>query len=137
MEELKRRVVALLNRFVREKLARVSPLAYQRLYSLPDEAESPRDLKILALAVYYALAKDVRSVPYLERLFFNWQAHGVPQWALRCLAGAGELADWELLKEFGYNGEDDAPLDFRADEYYRFYRGAALGDKGGGGGSAG
>lgn len=129
MEELRTRVVGLISRFVKEKLARVSPLTYERLYSLPEEARDVRELRILAAAVYYALLKDARSVAYLERLFLNWQAHGVPQWALKRLAAADPPPDQDLLKELGYDGESDAPLDFRNDEYYRFYRGAALGVK--------
>jgi len=135
--ELKGRVIDLITRFVKEKLARLSPLAYERLYSLPDEARDARELSILAAAVYYALLKDARTVTYLERLFFNWQAHGVPQWALKRLSGADFTVDPELLKELGYHGETDAPLDFSADEYYRFYRRPAVGDKERGSGGEG
>lgn len=137
MAELKDRVTDLITRFIQEKLARLSPLAYERLYSLPEEARDARELAILAAAVYYAFYKDARSVTYLERLFFNWQAHGVPQWALRRLNGTDFPVDRELLKELGGHGESDAPLDFSADEYYRFYRRPAVGDKEGRSGGQG
>jgi hypothetical protein len=127
VDEMRSQVIALLSRFTKEKLARVSPLVYERLYSLPEEARDRRELIILAAAVHYAWLKDARSVTYLERLFFNWQAHGVPRWALKRLAEADTLVDRKLLKELGYHGESDEPLDFSADEYYRFYRRPAVG----------
>lgn len=129
MEELEKKTVQLISRLVEEKLGRLSPLWYERLYSLPAEAKSKRDLKILALAIHYAMLRDVRSVRYIENLFFNWQEYGVPRWVLKRLAAADPPVGEELLKEFGYHGETDRPFDIRADEYYRFYRRSTLGDE--------
>ncbi len=70
MEELEKKTVQLISRLVEEKLGgRLSPLWYERLYSLPAEAKSKRDLKILALAIHYAMLRDVRSVRYIETCF--------------------------------------------------------------------
>ncbi|HKM38813.1 MAG TPA: DnaD domain protein [bacterium] len=129
VQELEKQTVQLISRFVKEKLGRLSPLWYERLYSLPSEAKSKRDLKILVLVVYYAWQKDVRSVRYLENLFFNWREHGVPGWVPKRLAAADPPVEDELLKEFGYHGETDRPFDVRADEYYRFYRRSTVGDE--------
>ncbi len=128
MKDLDKRATELISRFVKEKLGRVSPLWYERLYSLPSEAKNDRELKILMLAVHYALIQDARSVNYIERLFFNWQEYGVPRWALKRLAAADPPVGKELLEELGYHGETDEPFDIRSDEYYRFYRRSTLGD---------
>ncbi len=101
MKDLDKRATELISRFVKEKLGRVSPLWYERLYSLPSEAKNDRELKILMLAVHYALIQDARSVNYIERLFFNWQEYGVPRWALKRLAAAdppwGGRSCWRSL----------------------------------------
>lgn len=128
MQELEKQAMKLISRFVEEKLGRVSPLWYERLYSLPSEAKNMRDLRILMLAINYALVQDARSVNYVENLFFNWQEYGVPRWVLKRLASADPPVGKELLKEFGYHGETDEPFDIRSDEYYRFYRRSTLGD---------
>ncbi|NMA55587.1 MAG: DnaD domain protein [Firmicutes bacterium] len=129
MHKLEKQAVQLISRFVTEKLGRLSPLWYERLYSLPSEATNEREFKMLILAIYYALLRDVRSVRYVENLFFNWRECGVPQWALRRLAAADPPIESELLKEFGYYGKTDRPFDVRDDEYYRFYRPSTLGDE--------
>ena len=120
--------IKLISRFVTEKLGRVNPLWYERLYTLPSEAKDKRELSILMLAIHYALMKDARSVNYVENLFFNWQRHGVPQWALKSLADAEPPVGKDLLGELGYRGETEEPFDIRSDEYYRFYRGSTLGN---------
>ncbi|MGI6129107.1 MAG: hypothetical protein ACOYEO_03300 [bacterium] len=128
MTEHKEQVIKLISQFVAEKLGRVSPLWYERLYTLPAEAKNVRELKILMLAVHYAMVKDARSVSYVENLFFNWQEYGVPRWVLKRLAAADPPVGKELLEELGYRGETDEPFDIRSDEYYRFYRGSTLGN---------
>ena len=128
MKEYKEQAVQLISRFVAEKLGHVSPLWYERLYSMPSEAKNDRELKILMLAVHYAMQKDARSVSYVEHLFFNWQEFGVPRWVLKRMAGADPPVGKELLEELGYRGETEEPFDIRSDEYYRFYRRSTLGD---------
>ncbi|NLG85845.1 MAG: hypothetical protein GX489_01260 [Firmicutes bacterium] len=128
IKDYKEQAVQLISRYVVEKLGRVNPLWYERLYTLPSEAKNDRELKILMLAVHYAMWRDIRSVSYVEQLFFNWQECGVPRWVLKRLASADPPVGKELLEELGYGGETDEPFDIRSDEYYRFYRGSTLGD---------
>jgi hypothetical protein len=72
MEELENNNSAAYFPVGEEKLGRLSPLWYERLYSLPAEAKSKRDLKILAYWLFIMHGRKMcAQLRYIENLVFQ------------------------------------------------------------------
>ncbi len=121
-EALRREVQDLLLAFLQQQLTSITPVSVDRVQALVQDAAGAEELRRLKTAIQYTLARDARSLAFLERTFLNWSQLGVPRWAGTLIEEAGFSPDRKLAKELGWYVSEEEELDVTQDKYYRFYR---------------